>query len=170
MVKEIIKEYKQPLSIYFIYHPNLSDETKKCIKFCYDKLQRDIDKPFSRFINIPVFYKTSNSENEIPKEFEPRSEKAIIFLLIDNNVVLNDDWLIYYTQIYNKMNDNGYCVIPVAIDEAALHVNTYSQLNCIRAYKFKKSFYKEKFLLQVTNAIYSWILNKKNVNSVKKKI
>ena len=169
MVKEIIKEYKQPLSIYFIYHPNLSDETKKCIKFCYDKLQRDIDKPFSRFINIPVFYKTSNSENEIPKEFEPRSEKAIIFLLIDNNVVLNDDWLIYYTQIYNKMNDNGYCVIPVAIDEAALHVNTYSQLNCIRAYKFKKSFYKEKFLLQVTNAIYSWILNKKKCEFGKEK-
>lgn len=156
-----MKEYKQPLSVFFVYHPSVSDETKKCVKFCYEKLQRDVEKPFSRFINIPVFYNTSNSENEIPKNIELKSEKAIIFLLIDNNVVINDDWLTYYIAIYNKMNDNGYCVIPVAIDEAALHINTFSQLNCIRAYQFKNSFYKENFLLQITNAIYSWILNKK---------
>ncbi len=161
MAKEIMKEYKQPLSVYFVYHPSVSDETKKCVKFCYEKLQRDIEKPFSRFINIPVFYNTSNSEDEIPKNIEVKSEKAIIFLLIDNNVVINDDWLTYYIEIYNKMNDNGYCVIPIAIDEAALHINTFSQLNCIRAYEFRKTFYKENFLLHVTNAIYSWILNKK---------
>jgi hypothetical protein len=160
MVKKINKEYKQPLSVYFVYHPNISNETKNCVKFCYKKLQRDIDKPFSRFINIPVFCNTSNSENVLPKEIESKSEKTILFLLIDNNVVLSEDWITYYSKTYIK-NNNDYCVIPIAVDKAALNINSFSNLNCIRAYQFKNSFYKENFLLQVTNAIYSWILNKK---------
>lgn len=99
-------EYKQPLSVYFVYHPSVSDETKKCVKFCYEKLQRDVEKPFSRFINIPVFYNTSTLENEIPKNIEVKSEKAIIFLLIDNNVVLSDMWSKqkYYILIKNTQN------------------------------------------------------------------
>ena len=49
-----MKEYKQPISVYFVYHPNTANIVKESVKYCYQYLQRDYKYPFSRFINIPL--------------------------------------------------------------------------------------------------------------------
>ncbi len=151
-----MKEYKQPISVYFVYHPNTANIVKESVKYCYQYLQRDYKYPFSRFINIPLFYKTSLDNNSVPTKLETFSQKTIIFLLIDDYIIADDNWSDYYNDIFDK-ND---CVIPIALNKNALNFKNLSEYNFIRAFDFETKFYKENFLLNITNEIYRWVLNK----------
>lgn len=150
--------YKQPLSIFFVYHPsdyNNHDSLKESINFCYKALQRDEKRPFSRFINIPVFYNTSLDKN-IPVKINSQSTKTIVFLLISKYIIANDNWKKYYQEL---CQNNALNTIPVAIDETAINFDACSEYNFIRADKFDKSYYKDEFLLNITHEIYKWFCN-----------
>lgn len=151
-------KYKQPLSVFFVYHPsdyNNHDYLKESIDFCYKALQRDEKKPFSRFINIPVFYNTSLDKN-IPIKINSQSQKTIVFLLISKYIIADDNWKKYYQELFQNSALN---TIPVAIDETAINFDTCSEYNFIRADKFDKSFYKDEFLLNIAHEIYKWFCN-----------
>lgn len=148
--------YKQPLSVYFVWHHADSERVKESIDYCYSSLQRDSNKPFSRFINIPVFYKTS-LDKSIPSIIESQSDKTIVFLLISCHIVADKDyWANYYKNLC-EMDD--LCVIPVALDTSAFKLGCISDKNFIRAYEFQNEFYKENMLLSVAHEIYRWVLN-----------
>lgn len=157
-------EYEQPLSVFFVYHPydaerKVSEEykIKDCVEYCFEKLQSDSEKPFSRFINIPVFYKTSQDKNQIPEIIDSQSKSTIIFLLVSSYVIADKDWKKYFERICNQ--SENYCVIPVALDNYALKFETKKEYNFIRAYEFEMEYYKENFLLAVSHEIYRWVLN-----------
>lgn len=154
-IKQAIHEYVQPISAYFVYHPKDWEKYQDSINFCFESLQRDENKPFSRFINIPVFFNTSMDEN-VPQEFEPKTAKTIVFLLVSKYVIASDNWMNYYSDLQNK----NICTIPIALDETALNLKGFENINFIRAYEFDKQFYKEIFLLNIAHEIYRWILNK----------
>lgn len=148
-------KYKQPLSVFFVYHPsdfNKHDKLKESIDFCYKALQRDGKKPFSRFINIPVFYNTSLDKN-IPIKINSQSKKTIVFLLISKYIIADDNWAKYYREL---CQDSDLNTIPVAIDKVALDFNACSEYNFIRAFQFNETFYKDEFLLNIAHEIYKW--------------
>lgn len=148
--------YKQPLSVYFVYHPNTQEYVTAAVEECYRSLQRNSEKPFSRFINIPVFYKTSLSEEILPSQINSKSEKTMIFLLIDNNVIIDKNWTNYYINLYNN---SQFTTLPVAISGNTFNIKEFEKNNCIRAFEFEEGCFNECFLLSVTHEIYRWLLN-----------
>ena len=57
-------------------------------------------------------------------KLETFSQKTIIFLLIDDYIIADDNWSDYYNDIFDK-ND---CVIPIALNKNALNFKNLSQI------------------------------------------
>lgn len=152
--------YKQPLSVFFVYHPKDKKLIEETLLFCYKSLQRDTNKPYSRFINIPVFYNTS-LDDTIPRELDLKSDKTIVFMLMSRYSLTDENWNEYYSKLCENKNIK---VILVALEECALKSKYCETFNAIRAYQFDTKYYKEEFLINVTHEIYRWVLSKEDIN------
>lgn len=150
-------KFKQPLSVFFVYHPKDLIKIKESLEFCCKILQRDCNRPFSRYINIPVFYNTSLDEN-VPKKLKSKSNKTIVFLLISKYILANENWYNYYNDFCENKN---IITIPVALDDTAINFEPCESRNFIRTDLFDKEFYKEIFLMNILHEIYRWVLNHK---------
>lgn len=148
-------QYIQPLSVFFVYHPKDYIKIHESIFFCYKSLQRDAERPFSRFINIPVFNNTSLDET-IPQTIKTRTNKTIVFLLISKYILANKSWENHYKEI---VENPDLCTIPIALDNTAINFESCENRNFIRAYRFDVNYFKENFLLNITHEIYKWTLN-----------
>lgn len=158
--------YKQPLSVFFVYHPKDKARIENCISFCYKSLQRDADKPYSRFINIPVFHNTS-LDNTIPQEFYSQSNETIAFMLISKYSLTNDRWNEYYNKLCGNKNIK---VVLIVLDACAINFEYCKTINAIRAYQFNPEYYEEEFLINVAHEIYRWVLCKNDIISENKEI
>ncbi len=55
----MIKEYKPPLAIHFIWNPADEGFVSTILDAVMSSFARDVDRPFSRGLNIPLFFYTS---------------------------------------------------------------------------------------------------------------
>lgn len=148
--------YKPPLSIYFIWHPADLDKVKPLVDFCSKLLQRDSSKPFSRSMNLPIFYRTSIN-NKVPDQIELISEKTIIFSFIGENILADKEWANYIKDLPN----NEKCrLIPIALDKTAFNLSSIKQLNFIRAYNFEQCYLEDYLFISIAHEIYRYALNK----------
>lgn len=149
-------DYRQPLSIIFVWHPQDAGVAQPIVDHCAMLLSRNVDQPFSRAMNLPVFFRTSNV-NEIPSEINTRSIKTMIFVFISTAVMANDEW----NQYINKIPcGKDIHIIPVALDKTALKSKgILDGLNYIRAYEFDESNINDYIFLAVAHEIYRWTLN-----------
>ncbi|MFA7123298.1 MAG: TIR domain-containing protein [Candidatus Delongbacteria bacterium] len=149
-------EFKQPLSIYFIWHNSDKENIFDAIEYCFNSLKRDIDRPFSRTLNLPVFFRTSINKN-VPSSIESDSKKTIIFAFISKYIVSDLDWKEYIKSLQtNKKNQ----IIPIALDNSAFNLNdNIKNTNCIRSYSFDDKYFKENLLISISHEIYRLALN-----------
>jgi hypothetical protein len=149
-------EFRPPITIFFIWHPADEKEIVESIEFCFRMLKRDINRPFSRSLNLPVFFRTS-STTKIPAQFESISIKTLVFILVSKHIVADKEWTEYIEKI---PNDTQCKVIPIALDNTAFNLESdIKQMNFIRAYSFEKGYFKENLLVSVTHEIYRLALN-----------
>lgn len=163
-----MENYVPPLSVIFVWHPADKDVVKPIIQHCTTLLSRDINKPFSRSMNLPIFYRTTTN-NGIPTKIQILSKKALICIFAGQNVVSNDDWVAYISDI--ELTENAY-VVPIALDETAFNINGLNKLNWIRSYEYENcKFLNEYMFISITHEIYRYTLNdsfkKKNIGSDK---
>src|SRR5690606_7399002 len=74
----VMNGYINPLSIFFIWHPRDDGVVGPVFEECFVCLRRDVERPFSRSVNVPVFVRTC-AEDGIPAEVTVHSKRAIIF-------------------------------------------------------------------------------------------
>lgn len=148
-------KYCPPLAIYFIWHP--ADETvvQPMIDQCASLLQRDINRPFSRSMNLPIFYRTTSKKGP-PCAVDINSSNSICFIFIGKNIVGDKDWCDYIQSLPDNANNH---ILPIAIDILAFNLNALKTKNFIRTYEFGVTHRNELFFISVAHEIYRLILN-----------
>ncbi|OIP53334.1 MAG: hypothetical protein AUK31_01685 [Fibrobacteres bacterium CG2_30_45_31] len=148
-------EFRQPLSIHFVWHPGDSEQLENIIDFCSKSLKRDPEKPFSRSISIPLFFLTSEGKNP-PEMCLYKAEKTIVFVFISKRIVADDAW----TEFIEKLKGKCDAIVPIALDSTAFNIdNSLNSYNFIRAYEYEAAFYRERILIAVAHEIYRLALN-----------
>lgn len=149
-------DFFQALSVYFVWHPMDDEKLKPYIEHIYQLLSKNVDKPFSRSMNLPVFFRTSCT-SDIPEYISTKSEKTIAFLFVSKEVGIDDKWVEYLKLITSNVDIK--CV-PIAIDKNALSLGSdLGNINFIRAYDFQKEYYKELLFISVSHEIFRYSLN-----------
>tara|TARA_R110001583_G_C5664263_1_gene409917 strand:+ start:3474 stop:5489 length:2016 start_codon:yes stop_codon:yes gene_type:complete len=124
-----------PVSASFIWSPLDEETVLHVIQAIRHSFARDMDKPFSRGLNIPLFFFSSNNLSNTPSDYPDEIAKNnIIFVFTSANTLGVPIWKNY---IENIPNSEKIRIIPVAIDSYGLrHTGSISKLNCIRLYEW----------------------------------
>lgn len=139
------------LAVYFVWHPADEKQVRPLVDYVFERFQRDTNHPFSRSMNLPVFFRTSSNKNKIPKIIESTAEKNIIFCFSSLNVTGDDKWIEYYNTFQNGDN----YVVPVALNpKYGLNLGSkYNRTNYMRLYDFTKDFLSPIFFISVAHEV-----------------
>ncbi|MFU2090178.1 TIR domain-containing protein [Avibacterium avium] len=156
-----------PLAVHFVWHLNDENTIFSIIRKFREYLTRDIDKPFSRELNIPTFLYSSCQDNQPPAHTpEKLAQSNVIFLFLSTHTLVNEDWKTYVDSI---SNENGMHIIPVAVDDCGLnHASSpnMENLNFIRAYTWEPPLREKHGVLALSHELYRFGLNKIDNNNV----
>lgn len=149
----------EPLSIALVWNKGDQDDIEKYIQYITKMLTRDINKPFSRTINLPIFYYTNFQENEVPPLPELKSEKIIIYVFIGMNSVSVNKWGDYIDSLYDIENAH---IVPIALDQYAYNVSDEAHTyNYIREYEFN-DYREQQLFISMAHEIYRYGFGERN--------
>jgi len=149
-------EFKQPLSVFFVWHPADNKEIFPIVDYCTNALKRDPQKPFSRSMNLPVFHRTTSTTG-IPTKIKFVSKKTIIFAFISEQLVGDDAWVDYIKEL--PKSDEIF-LVPIALDDFAYKVSgDLSNINFIRTKDYDPEFKKELYFISIAHEIFRYSLN-----------
>ncbi len=140
----------EPLVIVFVW--NTADEYKmqRYVDYVTSKLTSDVENPFSRSLNIPIYYFFNQKEDTTPPDFDFKAERVIVFPFIGENSVIFDNWKLY---LNNMAKNNTIKVVPIALDETAFNIGELSNKNFIRFYDFH-DLKDQRLFLSIAHEIY----------------
>ncbi|WP_139164135.1 hypothetical protein, partial [Desulfoluna spongiiphila] len=154
-------EFKQPIAVYFVWHPDDASIVKPLVNFCYERFQRDTSKPFSRSMNLPVFFRTSVID-EIPSAIESKSEKTLVFCFSSKSITGRKKWRDYYKTFFTS----PYHIVPVAIEQCGFNIGgKFERLNFVRLMDFDKKYFDISFFISVTHEIIRFAFMKGGTTS-----
>ena len=150
-----------PLAVHFVWHPN--DNINTTIMDFRRYLTRDIDRPFSRELNIPTFLYSSQKRSHSPSNFPKKlAKKDVIFLFLSANTLMIPSWKEYINSLPERKN---YHLVPVAVEHEGIgHTSEgrLKSLNCIRMFEWNEDFKKEYAIFYLSHELYRFGL--KNIN------
>lgn len=148
---------KPPLAIHFVWHPDDHERHYPNISKFRQYLTRDIDRPFSRELNIPTFMYSSRNSQVLPSQLKKLAQNDLVFLFLSENTLIDNEWDEYISNI-----EEVFHLIPVALDKNALSHSSDSRLNSInfiRSYDWPLEDYQEYFILMLSHEVYRFGLN-----------
>ena len=147
--------YKPPMAIHFVWHPSDAPLVEPVLGFVKDRFARDVDYPFSRGLNIPLFYYSSAETNRLPQDAPNRkAEKNIVFAFVSTNTLGRDQWQLY---IDNICSGAGLHLVPIAVDNTAIGQggsDKLRSLNFLRLYEWPTDLRNEHALLAMAHEVY----------------
>lgn len=150
-----------PLAVHFVWHPN--DNINTTIMDFRRYLTRDIDRPFSRELNIPTFLYSSQKRSPPPSNSPKKlAKKDVIFLFLSANTLMIPSWKEYINSLPERKN---YHLVPVAVEHEGIgHTSEgrLKSLNCIRMFEWNEDFKKEYAIFYLSHELYRFGL--KNIN------
>lgn len=145
-----------PLTISFIWNYADSELVDPVIDIVRSSFARDRNKPFSRGLNIPLFFYSSQNPSEIPRD-KPQglAEKNIIFVFTSVNTNGWDSWQNYVEELPTSTN---IAIVPVALDKEGLMHNgaALAGKNCIRAYEWLEDNRDLLAIVSLAHEIYRY--------------
>lgn len=148
-------QYAPPLAVNFVWNFADSDVVTPIIDVVRKSFARDKDKPFSRGLNIPIFYFSSQNSNEIPKETpHAHAKKNITFIFTSINTVGRESWKKYLEGFPRSSNTS---IVPIAIDKHGLgHTGSLGNSNCIRVYDWPADNKDLHAIVSLAHEIYRY--------------
>jgi len=124
-------EFKPPLAIYFIWNPSDAEAIEPILNEVRKCFARDKDRQFSRGLNIPLFFYSSQNPTDVPNHHpQVIASRNVVFVFTSVNTLGQKNWQIY---VENLASSSEMSLVPVAIDYHGLsHAGALSKLNCIR--------------------------------------
>ncbi|MEX0604255.1 MAG: TIR domain-containing protein [Marinobacter sp.] len=146
-------EFLSPLTISFIWHPFDRDAVDPIVDQVRGSFARDASRPFSRSLNIPLFFYSSLSPNTPPQNLPVSlASKNLIFVFTSVNTMGFERWTEYVEKLGKK---SGLVAVPVAIDREGLsHEGSLAGVNCLRAFDWAGPHYKAKALVALSHEVY----------------
>lgn len=129
--------FKTPLSVFIVWHPDYL-EGQQMADFLYSVLCRDSSKPLIRSMGIPVYFRSTKSENKnqpIAIDFA-ESEFTAVIALVSDEFVVDKEYGNYLDKIFDECNyvSDKRRIYPIAISKNAFNVSAkLSPINFIRA-------------------------------------
>lgn len=144
----------QPLAVTFVWNENNTEATE-AVRYAAGMLARDVSQPFSRAVDIPVFF-YRGTEMCTPPPVTLCAEHVLIYPLVDSEMVVNTDWRAYLHKLTAVQNAT---VVPIALTAQALKIGSpLSELNFIRMYDYH-NFRKENVFIRIAHEIYRYGFN-----------
>lgn len=147
----------EPLAIVFVWNREDDKVVQKYIQYSTKLLTRNVDNPFSRSLDLPIFYFSNTEKDNIPPTINICADKVIVYTFIGRNSVALEVWEEY---IEKMMDNQALSVIPIALDKTAFNIKSISQLNCIREYEYEKNE-QQQFFISLAHEIYRLGFNDK---------
>ena len=143
-----------PLAAHFIWHKKDEASFEEVCGLFRRYLTRDIERPFSRELNIPTFF--YSSLNESPKDFPlPIAQKNVIFICLSRNTLICPKWREYLNNL--PSNTSNY-LVPIALDNYALKHSGedggLKNLNFVRAYEFDQQIKSQLSILSLSHELF----------------
>jgi len=147
-------QFKPPIAIHFIWHPSDNDVVDPILDAVSKSLSRDINRPFSRNLNIPVFFYSSSNLTTVPNDPQELAARNILFVFTSSNTVGRPAWNNY---IKNLPCSETMRAVPVALTREGLGhggEGSLKNLNCIRAYEWPNTTKLQNTILSMSHEIY----------------
>ncbi|MDL2268921.1 TIR domain-containing protein [Desulfosarcina sp. OttesenSCG-928-A07] len=147
-------KYKPPLAIHFIWHPADESSVEAILDFVRSCFARDVNCPFSRGLNIPLFFYSSENPCRQPLH-SPRqcAAKDIVFVFTSTKTLGYDEWKSY---INNLSLSDTLRAVPIAIDKHGLghgDSGALEKLNFLRAYEWVGDSREQRAVLAMAHEI-----------------
>ncbi len=150
-------EYKPPLAIHFIWNPADEESVEAILDAVRSSFARDVERPFSRGLNIPLFFYSSGNPNRAPSNLPTQqADKDIVFVFTSVNTLGRDSWKSYINQL--SLSDT-FLAVPIAIDRNGLdHVceGSLKNLNFLRFYEWQGDLKEQRAILAMAHEIYRY--------------
>lgn len=158
MSNEISNENMRPLAVHFIWHPSAEEKASSTIKRLNEVLFKSDLKSFSRCIDIPFFYYSSENESDKPREVECKYAKSnLIFAFIDDKLVHNSEWKEYVKNLDKDIDKKKY-LIQIFLNREVIKNAPLEGRNGIRFETLNFSI--NKLVLSMLNEIYRAVVGK----------
>ena len=150
-------EYKPPLAIHFIWNPADEESVSTILDAVRSSFARDVDRPFSRGLNIPLFFYSSENPNQPPSHSPTQqAAKDIVFVFTSVNTLGRDSWKSYINQL--SLSDT-FLAVPIAIDRNGLghgSEGSLKNLNFLRSYEWQGDLKEQRAILAMAHEIYRY--------------
>lgn len=147
-------EKKRPLAVHFIWHPSAEEVASSTIKRLNEVLFKSDLKSFSRCIDIPFFYYSSEINTDVPRSVELQyAESNLIFAFIDESLVCDGKWKKYV----KDLNTEKY-LIQIFLNRDVIKKAPLGERNGIRYETL--NFSTRKLILSMLNEIYRAVVGK----------
>lgn len=127
--------FKPPLAVHFVWHPSDKGAVTPILDSVRTNLARDVNRPFSRGLNIPLFFYSSECPNDPPADApQQQAERDVLFVFTSVNTVGRESWKKYIDQFPLS---NTLRAVPVALDHEGLNqgsTGSLKKLNFLRGY------------------------------------
>ncbi|WP_436912797.1 TIR domain-containing protein [Acinetobacter schindleri] len=147
-----------PLAAYFIWHES---DQKAFDDICGDfrsYLTRDIDRPFSRELNVPTFFYSSSES--APNQPNYLAQRNVIFICLSQNTLCSKIWRNFLNLL--PVSENTF-IVPIALDvhgmKHTIEQGSLNSLNCIRAFSFEEENKKLLSILNLSHELYRYGFN-----------
>lgn len=153
--KTMPSEYKPPIAVHFIWHPSDNDEVGPIIEAASKYLSRDINRPFSRNLNIPIFFYSTNSPSDVPNDSPQEiAARNVLFIFTSVNTRGRTTWNDYINSLPCTVSMRA---VPVVLTREGLGHSgegSLKDLNCIRTYEWQKESMVQNTILAMAHEIY----------------
>lgn len=148
-------KHRPPLAISFIWNIADTAAVDPIINVIRKNFARDKDKPFSRGLNIPLFYFSSQNPSEAPNDYPCGiARKNLTFIFTSANTLGIEAWKKYVEEIPKSSSTN---VIPIALDHCGLgHTGELKGKNCIRTYDWPAENKDLRIIVSLAHEIYRY--------------
>ncbi len=151
----MVVRYQPPLAVHFIWHPSDDDTVSPILEAASKYLSRDSTRPFSRNLNLPLFFYSSNSPAIVPRDFpQALATRNVIFIFASNNTRGHDTWNEYIRTLPCR---DSIRFVPVALSRGGLDhggEGSLKDLHFIRTYEWPKASMLHHAILSMAHEIY----------------
>ncbi|MBR6063205.1 MAG: TIR domain-containing protein [Bacteroidales bacterium] len=146
-----MEKIKMPLATYVLYHSDYSDG-EKAFDMIYQLLCRDIDRPLTDGIDIPVYLRTGKDGDNILSINYDESDKVAIIMLIDEQMFCSTKWRKYIDDIAAHTSDNVK-IYGIGLYQYAFEISTKTEK--IQAIKLENYCFEDNWKLIQTRLLES---------------
>lgn len=147
--------FRPPLAVHFIWHPSDTGSVAPILVSIRTHFARNVDRPFSRGLNIPLFFYSSESPNISPVDVpQQQAERDVLFVFTSVNTVGRESWKEY---INHFPLSTTFRAVPIALDREGLsqgNSGSLAKFNFLRAYRWIGDTRELRGTVEMAHEIY----------------